>query len=46
MTKSRLTSNFAAKGLAVGTHHVVANYGGSADFALSTSAKETLTVVK
>jgi hypothetical protein len=36
----------SAKRLKTGTYHLVATYGGSANFKGSTSTKETLTVVK
>jgi hypothetical protein len=36
----------SAKKFTTGTYHLVANYGGSANFVVSTSAEETLTVVK
>jgi hypothetical protein len=37
---------FPAKKLPAGAYSLVATYGGSANFKGSTSAKETLTVVK
>jgi hypothetical protein len=46
LSSGKRSCKMSARGLAVGTHHLVATYGGSADFDLSTADEETLTVVK
>ena len=46
LSAAKGSCTLSAKKLQVGTYSLVATYGGSADFAGSTSAKEALTVVK
>jgi hypothetical protein len=46
LSSGKGSCTLSAKRLKVGTYRLVATYGGSTNFKGSTSAKETLTVVK